>query len=387
MRSAGERIGWIPPLLVGASAAVAAEVAMALLLYTGPGLARSLTTVLAVEGTALGVGLWTQPRGDHDLVERLRRRWLLCLAAFVAAAVYGTSWSVSSGVADGRLGQGIGLAVLAALPVYACGSVLAGMSALAATHPSGPRRGPGAAAAIGAGMGFVLTGALLPRAPIPASLLVACLVFLSGGGMVYGVVLASWPQVLVRASLGAGGLEVRVEDRKPEREDGGARYLLEGGHVRRRAPLAGDAGPDWSLQLARALLADGDEPRRVLAVGGGASAFPAALVAERPGVSVDVLERTAAVVELAREHFDAPAPADPGGRLCVEVGNLEDLLAGVPGTYDLVLVDTSALAPLGGIDGLSRAARAALLAAVDPARGTLAWGPEPPAPEQVGAAG
>ena len=39
------RLGWIPPLLVGASTAIAAEVALGMLLYAGPGLERSLTTV------------------------------------------------------------------------------------------------------------------------------------------------------------------------------------------------------------------------------------------------------------------------------------------------------------------------------------------------------
>ena len=52
-------------------------------------------------------------------------------------------------------------------------------------------REPGAAAALGAGLGFVLTGFLLPRAPIPASLIVACMVLLSAGGLVYGVVLSA----------------------------------------------------------------------------------------------------------------------------------------------------------------------------------------------------
>ena len=57
--------------------------------------------------------------------------------------------------------------------------------------PPGTMREPGAAAALGAGLGFVFTGLLLPRAPIPASLIVACLVLLSGAGLVYGTVLGA----------------------------------------------------------------------------------------------------------------------------------------------------------------------------------------------------
>jgi len=74
------------------------------------------------------------------------------------------------------------------------------MGSVTRSDPVGALREPGAAAALGAGLGFVLTGLMLPRAPIPASLLVACLVLLSAGGMVYGIVLGS----------GAGELETEV---------------------------------------------------------------------------------------------------------------------------------------------------------------------------------
>ncbi|MSR21309.1 MAG: hypothetical protein EXR91_10105 [Gemmatimonadetes bacterium] len=99
---------------------------------------------------------------------------------------------------EGRLGQGLGLALLAGLPLFACGSVLGGMASAAETDAHGRLPCPGAAAALGAGLGFVITGALLPRAPIPASLLVGCLVLLSASGMIYGVMLGE--------SAGATGL-------------------------------------------------------------------------------------------------------------------------------------------------------------------------------------
>jgi hypothetical protein len=181
----------MPPLLVGAAGGIAAEVAVAILLYAGPGLARSLTTVLAVEGAALAAGLHAAPRAHApDLVESLRRRWLFCLAAFIAAALYGTAWSIFDGLGEGRLGQGVGLALLAGLPMFSCGSVLSGMSAVPVPGAAGLRR-PSAAATLGAAAGFVVTGSLLPRAPIPASLLVGCLVLLSGGAMAYGALLAA----------------------------------------------------------------------------------------------------------------------------------------------------------------------------------------------------
>ena len=87
------RLEWLPPLLVGASAAVAAEVALGVLLYGGVGFMRSLTTILATQGIAFGGGLWTAPRPGLDLVDRLRRRWVFCLVAYVVAAVFGTLWT------------------------------------------------------------------------------------------------------------------------------------------------------------------------------------------------------------------------------------------------------------------------------------------------------
>ncbi len=187
------RAAWAPALLVGAAAAIAAEVAVVVLLYAGPGFMRSLTTVLAVEGAALAAGLHsahTLSAINHsDLVERLRRRWLLCLGAFAAAAMFGTLWSLMESLGEGRLGQGVGLALLAGLPLFACGAVLGGMAAAAESDVPVRLPRPGASAALGAGLGFVITGALLPRAPIPASLLVGCLVLLSASGMMYGVML------------------------------------------------------------------------------------------------------------------------------------------------------------------------------------------------------
>ena len=378
MRPAAYRLAWVAPLLVGASAAIAAEVATGILLYAGPGLMRSLTTVLAVEGAALAVGLWRAPsREGPRLVDRLGRRWLFCLLAFMGAALFGTSWSVVQELGAGALGQGLGLAVLAALPLYACGLVLGGMSAVAAEDPLGRLRSPGAAAALGAAVGFVLTGALLPRAPIPASLLVACLVLLSAGGMIYGILLASRPVIQVRAARHSAGIDVRVEDRmRVSGRDTAARYLLEGGHARRYVSLNGNGAAPWDVAVARSVLTQREAPVAILCLGGGASDLPRTLAQERPDARVDVLERNAAVVDLAREHFETTPAPSPDARVRLRVGNLEDLVREARGPYDLVLVDTAALAPLGGVEGLSSSARAALLSALA-AGGVLAAGPLP----------
>ena len=163
MTARPHRLGWAPPFLVGASAAIVAEVAVGILLYAGPGFERSLTVILAIEGVALAAGLWSAPSPGPDLVDRMRRRWLLCLLAFVMAALFGGAWSLLDVLGEGRSSQGLGLAILAAIPLYATGSVLGGMASIASSDPGGSRPGPGAAASLGAGVGFIVTGLLLPR--------------------------------------------------------------------------------------------------------------------------------------------------------------------------------------------------------------------------------
>jgi hypothetical protein len=198
MSAARARFAWAPALLVGAAAAISAEVAIGILLYASPGFMRSLTTLLAVEGVALAAGLHTAPIDGPGQADRLRLRWLFCLGVFLVAAVFGTMWSLIETLGQGPLGQGLGLALLAGLPLFACGTLLGGMSSMA--HNGVPPR-TGAAAALGAALGFVATGALLPRAPIPATLLVGCLMLLSGGGMIYGSIVGDRP--LARGAIDA----------------------------------------------------------------------------------------------------------------------------------------------------------------------------------------
>ena len=126
-----------------------------------------------------------------------------------------------------------------------------------------------------------------------------------------------------------------------------------------------------------------EAPWRVLVVGGGASPLPNMVVREHPTGSVDVLERVGAVVELGRDHFETGLGVGRTERSFVAVGNLDDLVEGLSGSYDLVVVDGAALEPLGGPEGLSRRATAALRQRVS-AGGVLVWGPDfDPASEAV----
>jgi len=369
------RAAWMPPLLVGAALAIAAEVAVGMLLYASEGLMRSLSTVLVVEVAALAAGLWSAPGPGPNLVDRLRRRWVLCLVAFLFAALYGTSWTVLLELGETAIGQGFGLAIMAALPLYTCGTVLGGMATVAATDGRGPRPGPSAAAAMGAAIGFAVTGLMLARSPVPSSLLIGSLGLLSFGGMVYGAVLGARLQIDVRAKGSTAGGRVRVEDRRMSAEGVASRLLFEGEYVRRAIRLQGElAVVPWDVAVARGLMPSHEAPWRVLVVGGGASPLPRTVVREHPTGSVQVLERHDAVVEMGSQHFETGLGVGELERSSVAVGNLDDLVEELTGSFDLIVVDGAALVPLGGASGLSRRARAALAQRVS-AAGVLAWGP------------
>ena len=375
-RSRPFRLAWLAPFLVGYAAATAAEIAVGVLLYAGPGMMRSLTLILGVESAAFGVGMWASSRPGRDVVEAVRRRWLFCLTAFLSAGLFAAFWTFVEELGGGALGQGLGLAFLAALPLYACGSVLATVAGVARRDPHHAVQAPGAPAAIGAATGFVVTGVMLPQSPTPSSLLLVCIVLLSLGGLVQGAALARTTQIEVRARRIGAAADVRVEDRHHAAVSAAVRLLLEGPHLRRWLMLNGDSTVPWDVALARAWMPEEEAPWRVLLVGGGASALPNTILREHPNATVDVLERSAAVVELGREHMDTGLSVGVNGRARLLVGNLEDLVADLEGPYDLIVYDRAALAPLGGTRGLSRGAREALASRLAPA-GAVAWGPYP----------
>ncbi|MGB1655928.1 MAG: hypothetical protein ACPHO4_01175 [Longimicrobiales bacterium] len=376
---------WVPPLLVGASAAIAAEVALSLLLYGGPGLVRSLTTVLGVEGFAFAAGLWSSPGPGRDMIDRVRRRWILGLVVFLVAATYSSVWTFVPLLGEGRLGQSAGLVIMGAAPLYAAGAMLGGMTSAAVTDEGGRLSGHGAAAAAGAALGFVLTGFMLPRVPMPGTMLVGCLVFLSVAGMIYGAVLGSRTEIFIEARRPSPIGEVRVQERRLE-SDGVSHVELYEGDVLRRSRDLGSAAsePPWDVAAVRALVPSLESPWRVLFLGGGASSAPRSAMREHPTAEVEVAERTAAVIELGREYFGTELSVGSVQRQAVAVGNLDDLIASLRTTYDLIIVDLDALAPIGGLRGLSHATLWRTVDAVRP-EGVIAFGPGPvePVPEHL----
>jgi hypothetical protein len=381
---------WLPAFLVGMCAATAAELAVGLLLYSGPGFMRSLTTVLGVEAGALGAGLWTAPGLRPDILDSLRRRWLLGLVSFLLATVFSAFWSIARIAGGSALGQGMGLAFMGGLPLYACGGILGGMASANVGEPPGRGTPIGAPAFLGATLGFGATGIFLPHVVAPASLLLICLVLLSTGGLVYGSVVDARLRVFVRARRPTPSGEVRVEDRHLLATDGGGRFLLEGEHVRRWVPLRREERPvPWDLAVFRGLAPEGGDTYQVLLVGGGTSSLPAEGLARRPSVVVDVVERHAETLELADEQMGFPVSGEVGERTKIHVGNVEDLLEGLRGPYRLILVDTTAYAAVGGMRNMSRRLWDVIWSRLDD-DGAVAVGPfgsggEVPDPPGVGA--
>ncbi|MDZ7778603.1 MAG: hypothetical protein U5R14_01530 [Gemmatimonadota bacterium] len=395
-------LGWVPVFVVGFASAVAAEVGMGLLLYSGPGFTRSLTTVLTVEATALAVGLWT-PYPKPEPVDGIRRRWIFTLVAFLAATVFGTVWTMVPTIGSGRVGQGLGLAVLVGLPLYACGALLSGLVFEAYRNAGAVPPRHASVGAFGAAAGFALTGFLLPQAPTPASLLVLCLVLVSLGGMTYGVVRSGTPRRREVAKGCVGPPPVRVEERVHAGGDVIEWLLLEGDVVRtvQRAERGGDgrsvgdgtwaSGSEiaWDVATAREILASSDAPEapRVLHVGGGASHAPSEVLARHERAEVTVLERAHCVVELGLSHFgtvpeweQVEEQAEEGegfdrSRRRVLTGNLADRLSELEGPFDLVLVDGRAFDAVGGLEAVSKAAQRRLGELLAP-EGVMVWGPK-----------
>lgn len=181
-------LGWAPAFVAGLAAGASGTVAVALLLYTGEGLLRSLTIIVAIELGAFGLGLRVngQPQ-DWDLaVEFLRKCWLFALMTFLAAAGFALVWALFSGFGASRPTQALGLALLAALPLYACGRLLAGIGAV---RTMAGLTGDGTLASIGAAVGVLVTGlGALIGVGVP-SFVLFMLVILSGAALLQGRVL------------------------------------------------------------------------------------------------------------------------------------------------------------------------------------------------------
>ena len=122
-------LGWAPAFVAGFGAGASGTVAVALLLYSGEGMLRSLALIVATELGAFGLGLGTggPPSEWNQALESLRGRWFFVLIAFLAAAGFTLAWDFFEGFGASAMTQALGLALLAGLPLYAFGRPLRGL--------------------------------------------------------------------------------------------------------------------------------------------------------------------------------------------------------------------------------------------------------------------
>ena len=127
------------------------------------------------------------PTTRAEALVSLRRRWLSVLVAFLAASIFVLAWLFKAGFGAWAGTQALGLALLAGLPLYTGGQLLAAISADGSGRGGGGDGGPvGAFATLGACAGVLVTGLSgLGRVGVP-SLMFFMLMALSGAALVQG---------------------------------------------------------------------------------------------------------------------------------------------------------------------------------------------------------
>ena len=342
-------LGPMPPLLVGASIAGAAEMSASLLLYSAEGFLPALTLILTVETGALALGLWsgTFQIGEGPL-EQVRRRWLFSLVTFALAAVFSTGMTFIEELLTGGIGQGLGLAFLGSLPLFALGSLLGAMAC-----PGGERRIPtatiGVPSVVGLALGFFLTGGFLLPNMAPYTLYLVCLTALSGGALLQGWVLDGRPQKKLLELRWSHRGEIRVEERVSGADGVPHRVLLEDGRVRGSETPDGDPGRGWERATLAALEGEGQGPGAVLYLGGGSGTFARLLSRGFPESTITVVEGSEELVQMARTHLKSFV-----GWKAVDlhVGEPWSVVSKLAGLFPLILLDSEFLPSLGRLPWL-----------------------------------
>ncbi|TVP43821.1 MAG: hypothetical protein EA350_13080 [Gemmatimonadales bacterium] len=265
--------GSAPAFLAGIALAIGTQVGVGLLLYGGPGLLQALSVILATAAVSLGLGLAS---GGSGSAEEARRAWLFLLLAFTAAAIFSAGWQLFRGFGARPLTQGLGLALLVALPLYLGGRLLAQLRS-----PDSGSRAPGPPALVGGAIGLLVLGHLFFPTLSPTAVLLLCVVAVSGGALSHGWLL---DEVIREEPLETGepGLVVRRSRRiRPPLDLLTIEEVPSVRLVRR-----GDGGPllpvDVGLEVD--LLPSLPVPERVLAFGW--RVVPAATRVVPPGAAV-----------------------------------------------------------------------------------------------------
>jgi len=258
---ADSRRGAAAPFLVGLALALGTQVAAGLLLYQGPGFLPALSVVLATSAGSLALGL-ASGAGTLRLrspVEAVRRAWLLLLLAFTGAAFFSAGWEIFRGFGARSLAQGVGLALMVALPLYLGGRLL---TLLDPRHCG--TRAPGPPALVGAATGFVLLAHLFFPTLSPTAVILLCVVAVSGGALAHGWVL---DEITQEDLFRVEGEDLRV--RRSRRVRPPLDRLTVEAFTRVHLERRGDGAPLLPVDVAleRELLPSLLTPERVLALG------------------------------------------------------------------------------------------------------------------------
>ncbi len=343
----GSRHAALPPFLVGAALGISSVVAAGLLLYGGVGFVQALVVVIATlfASLALGVARGATPNAGEP-IEVLRRRWLLLLFAFALASVFSGLWEVFRGMGARALTQGVGLALLAALPQYAGGSVLGTMRRI----PDAPRglAATAPAALLGAAAGVLVLGFLLfPTLSSTASLLVA-LVALSAAALVQGWVLDEtlWVRSEINPKRREQGLRIEQWERgsPPLRRTA----LLRSDEIVGVVGKGSEPLAPLDALVDRGLRRWSSSTRRGLLLGGGTGAIALGRLAADPETELHLVDPDAALLEgwrsLVPEADRKRLHLCPHRPLRILLGREE----GFPAAgFDFVVLHTSVSAPMG----------------------------------------
>ena len=396
---------WAPAFLAGAAAATAGELSAGLLLYSGLGFLRALTVVLTVQMGAFAVGLWTAwSPNERPGVDHARRRWLLALIAFTAAAAFAGVSRILGGQPSSGAAQGLGLALLGGLPMFTAGALLGSLGRL--SEPGSARAlSVGAGAASGAAVGFLLTGFFFVPRLEPSSTLLICVIALSAGALLHGWVLDQ-REVTERLETRwtARGL-VAVEDRARGVPPTRRRVLLEANRLRGAEYVQGDGGPGWEQAVVATVARGRPRADSILLYGTGAGTLARRLHAELEGAAPSPpastsqgepetageagpprrpilvgIEPNPEVRRLAMAHFPPGRDdrTDPWAGVEVREGVALHAVGRV-GTFDLVVVDATALGPSNGMPPVSPSELAPFLDCIAPGGVLVLGGLEAPA--------
>lgn len=334
----------VPSFLVGLALSLLGEVAAGLLLYGGPGFLPALSIILATLLAALAAGAVGSAGGsEKDGVDQVRQHWVLLLVATTVASGYALAWEAFGGFGAGALGQGLGLAVLAAVPYYLGGRVLAFLAALPGTRT----RGRVAATALGgAATGVLAVGYLLFPIFTPGSATLLALAAVAAGARFHGWALDDVPLLdEVHRHVGAGGvleLETWVHGRR-----GTVRFAVrENGRLRALLDREGVPVPPEDRAARELLLERLESEPVIVSVGLGAVLLVESLRSRHPGLVHRAFVRepdtTATLLERVDAVTGAAAAPDRSSDLR-RIGALgPDGLpeSGVTGSADAVVVDS-----------------------------------------------